>query len=72
MKINLLWDAGTPESIFALGSAPEDFSWVRFGGVRVPATLVGATGSILISTINQAANSTFALLLYLRKNVPQN
>lgn len=71
MKINLLWDAGTPQSILALGSAPEDFDWKRFGGIRVPANLVGATGSILITTINQAAGSTFSMVLYIRKNVPQ-
>ncbi len=71
MKINLLWDATTPESILALGSAPEDFDWKRMGGLPVPPGLVGATGSILITTINQAPQSTFALILYIRKNVPQ-
>lgn len=73
MKINLLWDAvPTPESILALGSAPEDFDWKRFGGIRVPAGLAGATGSILITTINQAAGSTFSLIMGIRKNVPQS
>lgn len=72
MKINLLWDATTPQSIMPLGSAPEDFRWERFGGVRVPSGLVGATGSILVSTINQVPDSTFFLILYLRKGVPQS
>ena len=72
MKIRLQWDATTPQDIFALGSAPEDFRWDRFGGIRVPAGLAGATGSILVSTISAAANSTFALVMYLRKNVPQS
>jgi hypothetical protein len=72
MKINLLWDASpTPQSIWALGAAPEDFNWTRFGGIRCPAaTLAGATGSIDVTTINAAPNSTFAILLYIRKNVP--
>lgn len=73
MKIQLLWDATSPEQIAALGSAPEDFGWGRrFQGIRVPPGLVGATGSILITTINQAPNSTFFLRLYLRKGVPQS
>lgn len=72
MKLQLLWDAGTPQNLLSLGSAPEDFNWTRFGGIRVPSALVGATGSILITTINQVPDSTFALILYLRKGVPQN
>lgn len=72
MKLRLQWDAGTPQDILALGSAPEDFNWKRFGGIRVPAGLTGATGSILLTTVNQAPQSTFMLVLYLIKNVPQS
>jgi hypothetical protein len=70
MKLQLLWDATTPEPIFNLGNAPEDFSWLRFGGVTCPPGLAGATGSILLTTVNAAAQSTFSLVLSLRKNVP--
>lgn len=72
MKIRLQWDATTPQDIMALGSAPENFEFSRFGGIRVPSGLAGATGSILITTVGQAANSTFWFNLYLRKNVPQS
>lgn len=70
MKLQILWEATANQSILALGSAPEDFRWERFGGIRVPSALVGATGSILLTTINQAPDSTMSLVLHLRKNVP--
>lgn len=72
MKIRLQWEATANQDIIALGSAPEDFNWKRFGGIRVPSGLAGATGSILVTTVGQAANSTFFILLYLTKNVPQS
>lgn len=70
LKLRLQWEATTSQDIFALGNAPEDFAFRDFGGIRVPAGLTGATGSILVSTVNQAPTSTFTFLLYLRKNVP--
>lgn len=72
MKLRIQWE-GVPsnQDILPLGSAPEDFRWYQFGGIRVPAALTGATGSILLTTVNQAPQSTFGLVLYLRKNVPE-
>lgn len=70
LKIRIQWEATANQDILALGNAPEDFDWRKFGGIRVPSALTGATGSILISTINAAPQSTFSLVLYLRKNVP--
>lgn len=70
LKLQMLWEASVNEPIFNLGNAPEDFSWLRFGGITCPPGLAGATGSILLTTINQAPNSTFSLVLSLRKNVP--
>ena len=70
MKVQLNWDATSPELFLALGSAPEDFNWKRFGGHPVPPGLVGATGNILISTVNQAPQSTFFLIIYLTKGIP--
>lgn len=73
MKLRFQWGATANEDIFALGSAPEDFRWFdRIGGIRVPSGLAGATGKILISTVNAAPQATFAFILYLRKNVPQS
>jgi len=72
MKIQLLWDATTPQQFLALGSAPQDFDWNYFGGYKVPAGLVGATGSILLTTVNQAPNSTMFVRLHIKKGVPQS
>lgn len=70
MKLRLQWDASSPEDILPLGAAPQDFDWTSFGGIRVPSGLAGATGSILLTTLNASVNSTFSLVLRLRKNVP--
>ena len=70
LKIQLLWDATTPEQIFPLGSAPEDFDW-RSAPLAVPSGLAGATGSILLSTLNAVPNGTFFVILRLWKCVPQ-
>lgn len=71
LKIRLQWEnALAPSDILALGNAPEDFGWRKFGGIRVPAALTNATGSILLTTISAIIGSTFSLVLYLRKNVP--
>lgn len=72
MKIRLQWEATANEDILALGSAPEDFDWRDFGGIRVPSGLAGATGSILVTTVGFSVNSTFSMILHLRKNVPQS
>lgn len=69
-KINLLWEATTDTSIMPLGSAPEDFNFTDFGGIQVPAGLAGATGSIKIQTIQPTVGATYAVIIYLRKNVP--
>lgn len=72
MKISIQWEATADQDILPLGSAPEDFNFRKFGGIRVPAGLAGATGSIKIKNITAAANSTYFVILYLTKNVPQS
>lgn len=70
LKLRIQWEATANQDIFALGNAPEDFDFTKFGGIRVPSGLAGATGSILLSTVNAAPQSTFTAILHLRKNVP--
>ena len=72
MKIALQWEATTDTNIMPLGSAPEDFNWTRFGGIRVPAGLAGATGSIKIKSLQPVVGATYTVILYLRKRVPQS
>lgn len=70
-KFKLEWEASANSLILALGTSPEDFNWTRSGGIPVPHSLAGATGSILLSTINPMPNATLSFILYLRKGVPQ-
>lgn len=70
LKLLIQWEASANANIMALSNAPEDFRFEKFGGIRVPSGLAGATGSILVNTVNQAPQSTFSFVLYLRKNVP--
>lgn len=71
LKLRLQWEANVNQDVVVLGNAPEDYDWRRFGGIPCPPGLAGATGSLLISTVNTAPQSTFNLVLYLAKNVPQ-
>lgn len=70
MRIALRWEASVDQDIAPLGSAPEDFDWRRFGGIRVPSGLAGATGSIKIVSLGPSVGATYTVVLYLRKNVP--
>lgn len=69
MQFTMDWEATANSRIFAFGASPEDFKFHRFGGIRVPPGLAGATGSILLSTVGAAANATLFFVLYLRKNI---
>lgn len=70
MKIRLQWEATADTDILPLGSAPENFDWKDIGGLRVPSGLTGATGSIKILTVDPQVNSTYFVVIYLRKNIP--
>lgn len=69
MKFKLDWEATADEMLFVSGASPEAFDWRDIGGLRVPAALAGATGSIKLTTIDPTPNATLTLLLKLRKNV---
>lgn len=72
LKLRIQWEATTNQDVIVLGNAPEDYDWRRFGGLPCPPGLTGATGSLLITTFNQAPQSTFNLVIYLAKCVPQS
>lgn len=72
MRLRIQWEASVNQDVAVFGQAPEDFDWRRFGGIPCPPGLAGATGSILLTTVNQAPQSTFALVLYIAKCVPQS
>lgn len=70
MKLRVMWEATTDADILALGSAPDSFDWTNLGGLKVPPGLAGATGSIKLVTLDPMVNSTYSVVLRLRKNVP--
>lgn len=69
-KFELFWDASVPQRIVAFGSSPEDFDWKSFGGLPCP-VIAGATGSILLTTIDPMPDSTLTMILKLRKCIKQ-
>jgi hypothetical protein len=68
MKFKLEWEASANQLIAAYGASPTDFNWRKMGGIPVPVT-AGATGSILLSTIDPMPDSTLSFILFLRKDV---
>lgn len=71
MKFTLSWDATVPQLFFTAGASPEDFSMRDFGGVPVPPGLAGATGSILLNTVDPMPDATLFFQLKIRKAIKQ-
>lgn len=69
MKVQLLWEATANKTIEILTYGGFDFRWT--GGLRVPAGLAGATGSILLTTLQNMPLSSYSIMLWLRKNIQQ-
>lgn len=68
MLLRMQWDADTDQDMFLLsGYDEQDFT--RFGGLTVP-VISGATGNILFTTLESSVNSTYSIVMHLKKNVP--
>lgn len=72
MGVRLYWDATADEDALILAEGTDELDFSAFGGLRVPAGLAGATGSILLSTVGAAAASSYTIVLFLKKGVPQS
>lgn len=70
-KFRLDWEATANRLITAYGASPTDFNWRKMGGIPCPPGLVGATGSILLTTIDPMPNATLSFILSLRKDINQ-
>lgn len=69
MLLRILWEATTNTDIVDLGGDVADTH--KFGdiaGLWNP-NAAGATGSILFTTVGAMANSSYSIVLYMRKNV---
>ncbi len=70
MTVRLMWDADTPQDFLVLGNYDEKF-FDEFGGINVPPTLAGATGSILLSTLGAVSGAHYTIELEMRKDIAQ-
>lgn len=69
--VRLQWDASVPVDLDILtpGTGRQDYT--TFQGLPNPAP-AGATGSILLTTVNWALNSAYMITLHMIKGVPQS
>lgn len=65
--VQILWDAGADSQILFLSGASRMEDYRRFGGLRVPAGLAGATGDILFTTQGFMPNSGYTITLHCKK-----
>lgn len=74
MKLRMLWDADTDVNFLVLGGFGHWQMLDRRGGFQgiINPKTVGATGSILFTTVGAAANSTYSVILEMVKGVPQS
>jgi hypothetical protein len=71
MGLRIQWDATTAQDALALGGFGK-MKFEKFGGLIVPSGLTGATGSILFTTTGAMPNSSYSVILHLRKNCAFN
>ena len=67
MLVALYWDATTPQQLVDLNGY-YCRNYRRFGGLVVP-NISGVTGSILLSTLGAMPNSSYDIVLQMRRNV---
>lgn len=66
--VSVLWDATpTPQQILYLSTGNRALWYRKDGGLIVPTSLAGATGSILFSTKGFMPNSGYTITLHLKK-----
>lgn len=75
MSVRLLWDASTPTDIMILSQNSMSMGKAldQRGGFQgfINPQAAGATGSILLTTVGAAANSSYTIILSMTKGVPQ-
>lgn len=70
-RVQLEWGATVPVPAIVMGGFGT-FCYRKSGGLYSPVGLSGATGQILLTTINAAAGATYSIRLWMRKGVPQS
>lgn len=68
MGLRIQWDATSAQDMVNLGPENGRMDYGFAGGLTVP-VITGATGSILFTTTGAMANSSYTVVLHLKKNV---
>jgi hypothetical protein len=71
MTLELSW-AATTNAALAILAGTDHQRYDRFGGITCPPGLIGATGNILFTTLNQFATSSYTLVMRMSKGIPQS
>jgi hypothetical protein len=71
MGLRIRWDADTDTDMLVLGNGSSDMNFTDIGGLQNPLG-TGATGSILFTTVGAASGSSYSVVLYMTKGVPQS
>lgn len=66
MKVELLWDANTPIIAQVLSAGQFSLDYEDFGGLQNNAG-TGKNGNIKLTTVGAVANSTYSIVLTMRK-----
>lgn len=69
MGLRIQWAASSAQDMVNLGPENGRMNYDFFGGLTVP-VITGATGSILFTTTGAMANSSYTVVMHLKKNVP--
>ena len=72
MALRIQWVSSSNTDALILNGAADHLSFKEFGGIPVPAGLSGATGSIAFTTVGAANNSSYTVVLYMTKGIPQS
>ena len=74
LSVRLQWEATANQDAVMLSGFGDFFDYTSIGGLANPGTtaLPGSTGSILFTTVGQAAGSSYTVTLYMSKGIPQN
>lgn len=69
MGLRIQWDATSAQDMVNLGPENGRMKYDFFAGLTVP-VITGATGSILFTTTGAMPNSSYSVVMHLKKNVP--
>lgn len=69
MGLRIQWAASSAQDMVNLGPENGRMKFDFFAGLTVP-VIAGATGSILFTTTGAMVNSSYSVIMHLKKNVP--